>query len=165
MNANIALNASTSTPTSTAGNDLNEDITPIEAGLTWTVGKRRREACDFLGGDRIKQQMADGVAQRRVGFVIPSGAPARQGSAVSAYLACCRVGVARCVQRAPAARIRAMPACAFVDRRALPPTGHRLPGADARGQEGGGDHQRRFLALPQEEHRYGVSIVGATASA
>ena len=33
-----------------AGNDLNEDITPIQAGLAWTVGKRRREAFDFLGG-------------------------------------------------------------------------------------------------------------------
>ena len=34
-----------------AGNDLNEDITPIEAGLKWTIGKNRREACDFLGGE------------------------------------------------------------------------------------------------------------------
>ena len=34
-----------------AGNDLNEDRTPVEAGLTWTIGKRRREACDFLGGE------------------------------------------------------------------------------------------------------------------
>ena len=33
------------------GNDLNEDITPIEAGLKWTIGKRRRDACDFLGGE------------------------------------------------------------------------------------------------------------------
>ncbi len=33
------------------GNDLNEEITPVEAGLTWTIGKRRREACDFLGGE------------------------------------------------------------------------------------------------------------------
>ena len=34
-----------------AGNDLNEDITPIEAGLKWTIGKRRRDDCDFLGGE------------------------------------------------------------------------------------------------------------------
>lgn len=33
------------------GNDLNEDITPVEAGLTWTIGKSRRDACDFLGGE------------------------------------------------------------------------------------------------------------------
>ena len=33
------------------GNDLNEDITPIEAGLKWTIGQRRRDACDFIGGE------------------------------------------------------------------------------------------------------------------
>ena len=33
-----------------AGNDLSEEVTPIQAGLAWTVGKRRREAFDFLGG-------------------------------------------------------------------------------------------------------------------
>ena len=26
------------------GNNLNEDITPIEGSLTWTIGKRSREA-------------------------------------------------------------------------------------------------------------------------
>lgn len=34
-----------------AGNDLDEGKTPVEAGLTWTIGKRRREKCDFLGGE------------------------------------------------------------------------------------------------------------------
>ena len=34
-----------------AGNDLNEDITPVEAGLTWTIAKNRREKCSFLGGE------------------------------------------------------------------------------------------------------------------
>lgn len=34
-----------------AGNDLTEDITPIEAGLKWTIGKSRRDKCDFLGGE------------------------------------------------------------------------------------------------------------------
>jgi len=63
------------------GNDLNEDITPIEAGLAWTVAKKRREACDFLGGEVIKQQLADGVSRRRVGF-ISAGAPARQHSEI-----------------------------------------------------------------------------------
>ena len=34
-----------------AGNDLNDDITPVEASLTWTIGKTRREACNFVGGE------------------------------------------------------------------------------------------------------------------
>lgn len=33
------------------GNDLEQHITPIEAGLAWCVGKRRREKFDFLGGE------------------------------------------------------------------------------------------------------------------
>jgi len=61
------------------GNDLEEHITPIEAGLAWTVGKRRRAAFDFLGGEVVKKQLADGVPRRRVGF-ISTGAPARQHS-------------------------------------------------------------------------------------
>lgn len=63
------------------GNDLTEDITPVEAGLTWTIGKRRREACDFLGGEVIKKQLESGVSVRRVGLV-STGAPARQHSEI-----------------------------------------------------------------------------------
>lgn len=49
--------------------------------LLRVVGKRRREAFDFLGGDVIKAQLANGVSRRRVGFV-SSGAPARQHSEI-----------------------------------------------------------------------------------
>ena len=51
------------------GNDLNEDISPMEAGLAWTVAKSRRELQDFVGGDVIKAQIAGGVSKRREGFV------------------------------------------------------------------------------------------------
>ena len=34
------------------GNDIDELTTPVEAGLMWVVGKRRRTAWDFLGGHR-----------------------------------------------------------------------------------------------------------------
>ena len=50
------------------GNDLDETITPLEAGLTWTIGKSRRDACDFVGGETIKKQLAEGVTRRRVGL-------------------------------------------------------------------------------------------------
>ena len=63
------------------GNDLDETITPIEAGLTWTVGKRRRSEGGFLGADVILKQIADGPARRRVGF-ISTGAPARSHAKV-----------------------------------------------------------------------------------
>ena len=33
------------------GNDIDDTTTPIEAGLTWTIGKRRRQTADFTGAD------------------------------------------------------------------------------------------------------------------
>eukprot|EP00217_Crustomastix_stigmatica_P003157 CAMPEP_0183819590 /NCGR_PEP_ID=MMETSP0803_2-20130417/64212_1 /TAXON_ID=195967 /ORGANISM="Crustomastix stigmata, Strain CCMP3273" /LENGTH=1299 /DNA_ID=CAMNT_0026064479 /DNA_START=69 /DNA_END=3966 /DNA_ORIENTATION=+ len=63
------------------GNDLEQHISPVEAGLTWTIGKRRREKFDFLGGETVAKHVAEGVPQRRVGF-ITTGAPARQHSKV-----------------------------------------------------------------------------------
>lgn len=65
------------------GNDLDESRTPVDAGLTWTIGKRRRDACDFIGGDVIKQQLEnkDAVTSRRVG-ILADGAPPRNGAIV-----------------------------------------------------------------------------------
>jgi len=65
------------------GNDLDESRTPIEAGLTWTIGKRRREKCDFVGGSVIKAQLEDNsaVKTRRVG-ILAGGAPPRNGAIV-----------------------------------------------------------------------------------
>lgn len=64
-----------------AGNDLNEDTTPLEASLKWTIGKRRQEACDFVGGEAVKAQMKSGITKRRVG-ILSEGAPARAGAKV-----------------------------------------------------------------------------------
>ncbi|KMT09774.1 hypothetical protein BVRB_6g127540 [Beta vulgaris subsp. vulgaris] len=63
------------------GNDLEQHITPIEAGLTWAVGKRRRAEGGFLGAEAILKQIADGPSRRRVGF-ISSGPPARGHSEI-----------------------------------------------------------------------------------
>jgi len=59
------------------GNDLTPDITPVEAGLTWTISKRRRAAGGFPGDAIIQGQMADGPARRRVGVQPTGRAPAR----------------------------------------------------------------------------------------
>ncbi|KAI4298716.1 hypothetical protein L6164_032241 [Bauhinia variegata] len=42
------------------GNDLEQHITPIEAGLTWAIGKRRRAESGFLGADVILKQLQEG---------------------------------------------------------------------------------------------------------
>lgn len=60
------------------GNDIDESITPIEAGLSWFVGKRRQQEGGFLGADKILAQLASGAPKQRVGLIV-EGAPARGG--------------------------------------------------------------------------------------
>lgn len=64
------------------GNDLTPDITLIEAGLTWTISKRRREGGGFPGDAVIQAQIANGPARRRVGIQPEGRAPARAHTAV-----------------------------------------------------------------------------------
>lgn len=64
------------------GNDINDSITPVEAGLTWTIAKRRREEGGFPGHEVIMKQIKQGVERVRVGLLITKGAPARQDSEI-----------------------------------------------------------------------------------
>ncbi|ATY62523.1 glycine cleavage system T [Cordyceps militaris] len=70
------------------GHDLDDGITPVEAGLSWIIPKERRAAdAGFHGAEVIAPQMTPrskggaGVQRRRVGFVV-EGAPAREGATV-----------------------------------------------------------------------------------
>ena len=67
------------------GNDIDEDTTPIEAGLTWTIGKRRRvlqnNEDDFPGAEIILRQLKEKPTRKRVGL-ISQGPPARSHTAV-----------------------------------------------------------------------------------
>jgi aminomethyltransferase len=60
------------------GNDLDATISPIEAGLSWVIGKRRREEGGFPGFEIITQQLRNGVRRRRVGIKPNGRAPARE---------------------------------------------------------------------------------------
>ena len=59
------------------GNDIDELTTPIEAGLTWVIGKRRKMNWDFPGGMVMRDQLDHGVTRRRVGIRPDGRAPAR----------------------------------------------------------------------------------------
>ncbi|OBZ74064.1 putative aminomethyltransferase, mitochondrial [Grifola frondosa] len=65
------------------GQDLDEDTTPVEAGLTWLIGKNRRETGEFIGAEKVRQHLKDGPPRRRVGLIV-EGAPARQGAKIVA---------------------------------------------------------------------------------
>ena len=64
------------------GHELTEDIDPIEAGLAWSIQKRRRVAGGFPGAARILQALAQGPARRRVGLALEGRAPAREGAEI-----------------------------------------------------------------------------------
>jgi len=64
------------------GHDLSDNITPVQANLTWLIGKRRREKGGFLGSDIIRKELKDGPPIKRVGLVVEKGAPAREGAEI-----------------------------------------------------------------------------------
>ena len=66
------------------GQDIDELTTPIEAGLAWSIPKRRRAALDFPGGVVIGDQLAHGTTRRRVGLRGEGRAIARAGCEIVA---------------------------------------------------------------------------------
>jgi len=65
------------------GHDIDETTTPVEAGLAWTIGKRRRTAANFPGAAAILRQLAEGPPRKRVGIRPDGRAPAREGTAIT----------------------------------------------------------------------------------
>ena len=62
------------------GHDIDETTTPVEAGLTWAIQKRRREEGGFPGAEVIQRQLAEGPPRRRVGLRPEGRAPVREGT-------------------------------------------------------------------------------------
>jgi aminomethyltransferase len=65
------------------GSDLDTATTPVEAGLSFAIGRRRRVAWDFLGGAILREQLAHGPARRLVGIRPDGRAPARAGTDIT----------------------------------------------------------------------------------
>ncbi|HSO43581.1 MAG TPA: glycine cleavage system aminomethyltransferase GcvT [Rhodospirillales bacterium] len=65
------------------GQDIDETTTPVEAGLAWTIGKRRRETGGFPGAEIILRQIAEGPSRRRVGIKLDGKVPARAGAEIT----------------------------------------------------------------------------------
>eukprot|EP00933_Yihiella_yeosuensis_P019980 TRINITY_DN1610_c0_g2_i1.p1 TRINITY_DN1610_c0_g2~~TRINITY_DN1610_c0_g2_i1.p1 ORF type:complete len:445 (-),score=120.39 TRINITY_DN1610_c0_g2_i1:207-1490(-) len=67
------------------GHDLDEDTTPSEAGLSWVVGKARRDPASknpFIGSETVLAQLNDKKLYKRLraGLMPASGPPAREGA-------------------------------------------------------------------------------------
>ncbi len=64
------------------GHDIDETTTPVEAGLTFAIGKRRKIEKGFPGADRIMDQLFNGAPRKRVGLRPADRAPAREGTEI-----------------------------------------------------------------------------------
>ena len=65
------------------GHDMDETVSPIEAGMNFAIGKSRREAGDYLGVDRIGKELAGELKRVRVNLRVLEGAPAREGAEIA----------------------------------------------------------------------------------
>lgn len=64
------------------GQDMDETASPVEAGLTFSIGKRRRSEGGFLGADRVLRELSEGPKRIRVGLKLEGRAAARHGMRV-----------------------------------------------------------------------------------
>ena len=65
------------------GHDIDITTSPIEAGLTWSIQKRRREEGGFPGAERIQAELRDGPSRRLVGIQPEGRAIAREGTPIN----------------------------------------------------------------------------------
>jgi aminomethyltransferase len=66
------------------GNDIDELTTPVEANLSWAIGKRRRVEKNFLGAEPVIDQLTHGTTRLRVGIRPDGRAPARADTTIAA---------------------------------------------------------------------------------
>jgi len=64
------------------GHDIDETTSPVEGAITFVMQKRRKEAGDFPGAERILRELEDGPSRLRVGLKLEGRAPAREGAEI-----------------------------------------------------------------------------------
>ncbi|MDN0077017.1 glycine cleavage system aminomethyltransferase GcvT [Crenobacter sp. SG2303] len=69
------------------GHDIDTGTTPIEGSLLWAISKNRRPGGERAGGypgaDVVARQIADGVAKKRIGFIVKDKVPVREGAEIT----------------------------------------------------------------------------------
>jgi len=61
------------------GNDIDDDHTPLEAGLGWIV---KLDKGDFIGRGTLQKQKAEGVGRKLVGFELTGPGVPRHGYSI-----------------------------------------------------------------------------------
>jgi aminomethyltransferase len=127
------------------GHDLNQGVSPVEAGLAFAISRNRREQRDFPGAARIVRELTEGPSRVRVGLKVLEGAPAREGAEVADEDGAA-IGVVTSGGFSPS--LRQGVALAFV-----PPI-HSQPGTRLKVVVRGKPQPAEVAALPFVAHRY-----------
>lgn len=127
------------------GHELSPDITPIEAGLSWTIGKRRRQEGGFPGSDVILAQRVNGPTKKLVGICPEGRAPAREGTEIH-DLDGGKLGLVTSGGFGPT--IGGPVSMGYV------PPSHAEPGTEVSLLVRGKSHAARIAPLPFVPHRY-----------
>jgi aminomethyltransferase len=126
------------------GHDLDDTVSPIEAGLNFAVSKRRREARDFPGAARILSEISGNLTRIRVGLFV-EGAPARENTTIFDMRGS---GVGRITSGGFSPSLNRAIALGFV----IP--GHEAPGTQLQVEVRGRLQPATVAALPFVSHRY-----------
>jgi aminomethyltransferase len=127
------------------GHDLDPETTPIMADLGFALSKRRREAGDFMGAERILLEREQGAVVKRVGLVVAGRQPVREGAAVVDAEGS---EVGRVTSGGFAPTLGAPIAMAYV------PTAMAGPGTVIQLAQRGKVHQATVTAMPFVPHHY-----------
>ena len=64
------------------GHDIDTQTTPVMAGLTFAINKRRKAEGGFAGFERILAELESGPVQKRVGLLVEGRQPVREGAMI-----------------------------------------------------------------------------------
>ncbi len=67
------------------GHDIDTTTNPIEAGLVWSISKRRRFEGGFPGEKNLRPALEKDCARKRVGLLLDGKAPAREGADIAIF--------------------------------------------------------------------------------
>ncbi|WP_370655195.1 glycine cleavage system aminomethyltransferase GcvT [Sphingomonas aurea] len=127
------------------GHDLDPETTPVMADLGFALSKRRREAADFAGAQRILAEREAGPAVKRVGLLVTGRQPVREGASVVAEDGAV---IGRVTSGGFAPTLGAAIAMAYV------PAELAAPGSGVRLVQRGKVHEATVAAMPFVPHRY-----------
>ena len=126
------------------GHDMSPDTSPVEAGLTFGINKRRKAEGGFPGAERIQRELAEGTARKWVGLALDGRMAAREGADV--FAGSTKVGTVTSGGFSPT--LGHPIAMAYVD------TTHAAQGTDVEIEVRGKRLPARIVPTPFVPHRY-----------